>query len=157
MLDGVFVRNDDGGLCFHPAAPPTDADVQRVVARVRRRLERLGVVGALDGDGDVDPLVEESGALAGLAQAAVLSRAALGGRAGRRPVRIGGDPDAPWVDRHVPLHAHDTGFDLHAAVHVAAAIGRRSPGSAATSSARHSALDYLSPINYERSQMAAQV
>jgi hypothetical protein len=36
VLDGVFVRNDEGGLCFHPAAPPTDADVQRVVARVRR-------------------------------------------------------------------------------------------------------------------------
>ena len=67
VLDGVFVRNDDGGLCFRPAAPPTDADVQRVVARVRRRLERLGVVSAPDGDGDVDPLAEESGALAGLA------------------------------------------------------------------------------------------
>jgi hypothetical protein len=33
---------------------------------------------------------------------------------------LGGDPDAPWVERHVPLHAHDGGFDLHAAVHVEA-------------------------------------
>jgi hypothetical protein len=35
-------------------------------------------------------------------------------------LRIRADPDAPWVDRHVPLHAHVDGFDLHAAVHVAA-------------------------------------
>jgi len=35
-------------------------------------------------------------------------------------VRVGADPDAPWVERQVPLHAHEAGFDLHAAVHVAA-------------------------------------
>lgn len=71
-------------------------------------------------DGDVDPLAEESEALAGLSRAAVLGRTALGGRAGRGPLRIGADPDAPWIDRHVPLHAHVDGFDLHAAVHVPA-------------------------------------
>jgi hypothetical protein len=125
VLDGVFVRDGDGALRFHPAEPPTDADVAGVVARVRRRLARLGFVEAADTDGDVDPLAEESEALAGLARAAVLSRAALGARAGRGPVRIGAEPDAPWVERHVPLHAHDGGFDLHAAVHVAA--GDRAP------------------------------
>jgi hypothetical protein len=97
-----------------------DADVQWVVARVRRRLARLGLAGETVSDGDVDPLAEESVALAGLSQAAVQGRAALGGRAGRGPLRIGADPDALWVERHVPLHAHDAGFDLHAAVHVAA-------------------------------------
>lgn len=71
-------------------------------------------------DSDVDPLAGESEALAGLSRAAVLGRAALGNRAGRGPLRVGADPDAPWVDRQVPLHAHDSGFDLHAAVHVAA-------------------------------------
>jgi hypothetical protein len=71
-------------------------------------------------DDDVDPLEAESLALAGLSRAAVLGRTALGGRAGRGPLRIGADPDAPWVDRHIPLHAHEAGFDLHAAVHVAA-------------------------------------
>jgi len=45
----------------------------------------------------------------------VLGRTALGARAGGSPLRIGADPDAPWVDRHVPLHAHVDGFDLHAA------------------------------------------
>ena len=120
VLDGVFVREGDGTLRFHPASPPTDDDVHRVVARVRRRLERLGVTGAASADEDADPLADESAALAGLSRAAILGRAALGPRAGRRPVRIGADPDAPWVERHVPLHAHEAGFDLHAAVHVAA-------------------------------------
>jgi hypothetical protein len=120
VLDGVFVADGDGALRFHPAPAPTNDDVRRVVARVRRRLARLGIGAAAESDRDVDPLAAESAALAGLSRAAVLGRAALGGRAGRRPLRIGADPDAPWVDRHVPLHAHDDGFDLHAAVHVRA-------------------------------------
>ena len=118
VLDGVFVREPDGTLRFHPAAPPTEADVRRVVARVRRRLERRGLTGATMSGEYADPLADESAVLASLAQAAILGRAALGPRAGRGPVRVGADPDAPWVDRHVPLHAHDGGFDLHAAVHV---------------------------------------
>src|SRR5213593_4211386 len=120
VLDGVFVPEPDGTLRFHPASPPTDDDVRRVVARVRRRLERVGLTGATSADEDADPLADESAALAGLSRAAILGRTALGRRAGRRPVRIGADPDAPWVERHVPLHAHEAGFDLHAAVHVAA-------------------------------------
>ena len=120
VLDGVIVREPDGTLRFHPAAPPMDDDVRRVVARVRRRLERLGLAGATIGDEDADPLAEESAALASLSRAAILGRAALGQRAGRGPERVGADPDAPWVERHVPLHAHDGGFDLHAAVHIEA-------------------------------------
>src|SRR5439155_15096037 len=81
---------------------------------------RLGVTGAASADEDADPLADESAALAGLSRAAILGRAALGPRPGRRPMRIGADPDAPWVERDVPLHAHEGGFDLHAAVHVAA-------------------------------------
>jgi hypothetical protein len=34
-----------------------------------------------------------------LSRAAVLGRPALGGRAGRGPLRIGADPDARWIDR----------------------------------------------------------
>jgi len=120
VLDGVFAREPDGTLRFHPARPPTDDDVRGVVARVRRRVERRGVVGATIDDDAADPLADESAALAGLSRAAILGRTALGTRAGRGPVRIGADPDAPWVERHVPLHAHDGGFDLHAAVHVEA-------------------------------------
>jgi hypothetical protein len=120
VLDGVYVRAGDDTLTFVPAAAPTDADVHRVVRRVCRRLEALGVVGEAVDDGEGDPLGEESVALARLSQAAVLGRAALGPRTGRGPLRLGADPDAPWVDRQVPLHAQERGFDLHAAVTVAA-------------------------------------
>ena len=44
VLDGVFVREPDGTLRFHPAAPPTDDDVRRVIARVRRR-QKPGAAG----------------------------------------------------------------------------------------------------------------
>ena len=46
VLDGVFVRDGNSALCFHPAAPPTDVDVERVVARVRRRLVDLRLTGS---------------------------------------------------------------------------------------------------------------
>jgi hypothetical protein len=120
VLDGVFVADADGGLRFHPAPAPAHEDVRRVVARVRRRLARLGIREVTEAEGDADPLADESEALAGLSRAAILGRTVLGARSGRGPLRIGADPDAPWVDRHVPLHAHVDGFDLHAAVHVTA-------------------------------------
>jgi len=66
---------------------------------VRWRLERLGLAGVTVTDEDADPLAHESQALAGLSEAAVLGRAALGRGAGRGPLRIGADPDAPWVER----------------------------------------------------------
>src|SRR5207244_8340258 len=62
VLDGVFVRESDSALRFHPASPPTDDDVRRVVARVRRRLERLGLSRATFTDEDTDPLADESAA-----------------------------------------------------------------------------------------------
>jgi hypothetical protein len=43
VLDGVYVQEADG-LRFHATSPPTDEDVRRVVVRVPRRLERLGLL-----------------------------------------------------------------------------------------------------------------
>ena len=69
---------------------------------------------------DVDPLAEESPALAGISSAAVQGRVALGPRAGARVIQIGREPDAPWVTSRGPCQAHLEGFDLHAAITVAA-------------------------------------
>jgi hypothetical protein len=102
VLDGVFAPAADGTL---------------VRRRVAAGLARRGI--DLEGD-DADPLAEESLARAGLGQAAVQGRAALGRRAGRGPVRLGADPHAPWVERAGPWRAHDAGFDVHAGVTVAA-------------------------------------
>jgi hypothetical protein len=58
--------------------------------------------------------------LAALANAAVTNTQAFGPHAGAPILRIGADPCAPWVCSRKPLHAHLDGFDLHAAVAVAA-------------------------------------
>jgi hypothetical protein len=52
------VREADGMLCFHPAAPPTDDDVRRVVVRVRRRLERSVPACLAIGDGCIHHKLE---------------------------------------------------------------------------------------------------
>jgi hypothetical protein len=41
VLDGVYAPGPDGALRFHPLPPPDDAEVERVVAQVARRLARL--------------------------------------------------------------------------------------------------------------------
>jgi Putative transposase/Transposase zinc-binding domain len=118
VLDGVFAGTAEGSLEFHATAPPTDADVARLLATVRRRVQRLLARRALDG-GDAseapsDPLAEESPALAGISSASVQGRVALGPRAGARVLQIGREPNAPWVTSRGPRQAHLEGFDLHA-------------------------------------------
>jgi hypothetical protein len=48
MLDGVFARDTDGQLAFHPADPPTAADLDAIVAGTARRaiawLSRRGYI-----------------------------------------------------------------------------------------------------------------
>jgi Putative transposase len=38
VLDGVFTEAADGTLRFHPAPPPTDVEVARLVATIRTRV-----------------------------------------------------------------------------------------------------------------------
>jgi hypothetical protein len=44
----------------------------------------------------------------------VQGRSVFGARAGAPVLRIGRNPDAPWVTSSGPRHAHLEGFDLHA-------------------------------------------
>jgi len=85
-LDGVFTTADDG-LQFHPTPPPTDVEVARLLTTIRARILRLLTRRGLSPDTDVsrlDPVAEESPALAGLSSASVQGRVALGPRAGAR-------------------------------------------------------------------------
>src|SRR5438552_6019238 len=68
----------------------------------------------------VDPLAEESPALAGISSASIRGRIALGPRAGARVLQLGREPDAPWVTSRGPCQAHLEGFDLHANIAVGA-------------------------------------
>ncbi|HLK09794.1 MAG TPA: transposase [Candidatus Binatia bacterium] len=58
--------------------------------------------------------------LTGITSASVQGRVALGPRAGARVLQLGREPDAPWVTSRGPCQAHLEGFDLHAAITVAA-------------------------------------
>ena len=126
LVDGVFFAEGDGDtLGFRPLPPPTDEEVGVVLARIAARVQRLLKRRGLDpSDADpsqLDPVVEESAALAGISSASILGRVALGPRAGARVWRVGDDPDAPWVLSTAPRHAHRADFDLHANVAVPAA------------------------------------
>jgi hypothetical protein len=97
--------------------------VAGLVATVRQRilamLQRDGVDESHSGF-LFDPLQDEAPSLAGIYSASVQGRVAMGRRAGRRVLRVGTDPNAPWFTSRAPLQAHVQGFDLHAAVAVEA-------------------------------------
>jgi Putative transposase len=124
VLDGVFTEAADGTLRFHPAPAPTDLEVARLVTtlrtRVLRLLRRRGVFLDPEDDDTLDPLAETSLALAGITNAAVQGRSALGPRVGARVLQLGRVPGAPWVTATGSRQAHLDGFDLHANVAVAA-------------------------------------
>jgi hypothetical protein len=124
FLDGVFTEATDGTLRFHPAPPPSDVEVARLVATIRTRVLRLlrrrGVWVDSADDDTPDPLAATSLALAGITSAAVQGRSALGPRAGARVLQLGRVPGAPWVTTTGTRQAHLDGFDLHANVAVAA-------------------------------------
>jgi hypothetical protein len=122
-LDGVYGWEPGRGRPeFHAQREVVDADVQRLVQRIRDRVWRalrkagkwVDADAAADGD---DGAGEEL--LPGLAAAAVEGRAALGERAGHRDGRIGRDGRwEPLVKG--PLCASIDGFSLHAGAWVSA-------------------------------------
>ncbi len=117
VLDGVFVPDPDGGLRFVPAPPPSDHEVARLlatmVARVDRLLRRRGLA-INDDTPTVDPVSEDAPLLAALSRASIAGRSLHGRRPGAPVLRVGRDPNAPWVTSRGPRHAQLAGFDLHA-------------------------------------------
>ena len=125
VVQGVFSEPGDGALRFLPAPAPSDQEVARVLAVVRRRIVRLVARHGIDlerpsGDDGGDPRLFECPVYAEIQGAAVLGRAALGARTGRPVVRLGRERESVERGRADPLHAHLEGFDLHAAVAVPA-------------------------------------
>ncbi|MDD1721797.1 MAG: transposase [Euryarchaeota archaeon] len=130
VLDGVFTRDATGALTFHEAEPPSDEEVGRVLETVGRRVERLldRRGHGLDEDGFApDHWAEDAPALASMAAAAVLSRAASGPRAGARLRRWADSRDGGQGEpvRAPRCHAHREGFDLHAGIVAPAGHTRR--------------------------------
>ncbi len=94
-------RTDDGGL---PRFVEREFREFLTYQRVQRLLARRGL--DVDDPPDVDPLAEESPALAGISSASIQGRIALGPRAGARVLQLGREPDAPWVTSRGPCQAH---------------------------------------------------
>jgi hypothetical protein len=121
VLDGVYVE-EGGSLRFHEAMPPTDDEVDRLLGTIDRRLHRLlarrGVLDDRDEGSAPDPWRDEAPVLAGMAEASVQGRRALGERAGATVRRCGASAEllALAPSGRGPCHSHRNGFDLHAAV-----------------------------------------
>jgi len=129
LLDGVYASGPDGALRFLPLPPPEDAEVERVVGQVARRIARLLERRGLGPEADrteADPLAEEQPLLAQLYGASVTGRIATGPRAGQRVVRVGDciDPEElPALEGE--RCARVSGVSLHANVAVPARDRRR--------------------------------
>jgi Transposase zinc-binding domain/Putative transposase len=132
VAEGVFATAPDGAVRFVPAArPPTDVEVDRLLAVVGRRIVRLVrrhgiVVDRREAGGDTaDGLALAEPALAAIAGASVVGRVATGPRAGHLVLRLGAAATAPVVSSAGPRHAHRQGFDLQANTAVGAGDRRR--------------------------------
>ena len=78
VLDGVFTDDPEGGLAFHPAPGPSDAQVATALATIRQRVQRLlvrhGLEPADDATGPADRLADESPVLAEIIGAPIWPR-----------------------------------------------------------------------------------
>jgi hypothetical protein len=100
VLDGLFTETSNGEMTFHPAEPPTRAELVELIAAVRTRILRyLKRLGLLDSDAaNTDPLNDEAPVLASCYATSITGRQTIGCRKGAKLERIGADPDAPWIN-----------------------------------------------------------
>ena len=129
VLDGVYVRTDpDSRPVFHPLAPPTDGDIEHLVARIARKVRALlDDRGLTDDDAFqacVDDLIEDDPSLIRLAAASAQGTLALGTAMGHPVPRLYTQPpeseplqhhdprdgDTPPPRRHPPRCAAVDGF-----------------------------------------------
>jgi Putative transposase/Transposase zinc-binding domain len=124
VAQGVFVEEGEETRRFLPLPAPTDLEVERLLAVVRRRIVRLVArygIDLEDPSGEAQPTDErlfDCPMYAEIQGAAVVGRVVTGPRAGGPVQRVGRDRYAAEVASTGPLHAHLDGFDLHAAVAV---------------------------------------
>jgi hypothetical protein len=86
VLDGVFVDRGDRQLSCHPAEPPRDADIARLLDTIVTRIQRhFGRKGLVDDDSErADPLRVEAPLLADCYETSIGSRRTVGQHPGAR-------------------------------------------------------------------------
>jgi hypothetical protein len=130
FLDGVYVRDQHGGPpVFHPAAPPSQVEVEEVVkkaaVRIVRFLKKRGLIelATAPGDDEVTVIVgdetlgEDDPLLAHLLAAATAGLPPAGPAQRRAPLRLPLSANAQPT-RKGRLCAEHWGFNLHAATRV---------------------------------------
>jgi len=127
VLDGVFTRDPDAGVLFHPAAAPTRDELEAIVQRVRDRcsawLRRHGYL-------DARPLDERSNEPPAQTALDACAAIAIGrGRVATLPnadaPNAGAPEDDPEQAPGKPAHAVESdGFNLHAGVRIEAGDDR---------------------------------
>jgi len=124
VLDGVYARDGEGRLLFHPLPPPEDAEIERVARQLARLIQRLLARRGLGPDADAsefDSVLEDQPLLAMLYAASVAGRVATGRRAGRRTLRVGDRIDAEAIATLAgERYASVSGVSLHANAAVSA-------------------------------------
>ena len=120
VLDGVFVRNDDGEIRFHALPAPDKYELAHIGWQVclgtQKVLRKLGRDWELPTD-EIQVEMETEPLLADCAAASMQNLSLLSDRAGQRLLRLGTAPTSPPENqKQRPAH----GFDLHAAVRIPA-------------------------------------
>jgi hypothetical protein len=111
-VQGVFFEKGNGTHGFAPAPAPTDLEVARLLAAIRRRIVRLlkrqgiDLEQPSDEHHPTDERLFECPVYAEIQGAAVAGRVATGPRAGRPVTRVGRDLYTAQITSAGPLHAH---------------------------------------------------
>jgi hypothetical protein len=118
VLDGVYVRERDGAVEFHPLAEPTVAEVTSVAAATAARIERVLQAHGRDigerSDGGDDQLSLDYPALASCYRAATAGQQLLGDRPGQPALRLVGQPTQRTARAKATLVAEVCGVNVHA-------------------------------------------
>jgi len=124
VLDGVY-DTADGDMRFLPLPPPGRQELERILRRIARQVERLLERRAMDPT--VELLAEDQPLLAGLAASSIRSRIATGHRAGQEVLRRGDriDPEEMGEEAARADCVAGGGFSLHAGVAVPARDRKR--------------------------------
>jgi hypothetical protein len=118
--DGVYYKDEEGGIRFHRLPPPSDSDVaqitERVARRVTRLLERRGMSPESE-QGEADRFSMEQPLLAELYTASVQGRISTGLQAGNY-LQTKGFQHEPGQSKgkKSPRCSNVSGFNLHANV-----------------------------------------
>jgi hypothetical protein len=106
-VDGVWEKQPDGNLLFHPMPAPSDKDVARIARAVCRKVQRL-LARENSGDDGQTSLLDE------LASASAQGLVATGPRRGCRVLRLGSTGEDKTATLTSKRCADVAGFNVHA-------------------------------------------